>query len=260
MSYEKIDYALTNDVAFVRLNDPATLNAVDPQLGQELLDAVRRSEREARALLIGSVGRAFCSGAKLSEGTFDLDDPLRDAGAELDGIFNPVLYHIRNSEIPVVSAIRGAAAGVGCGIALSADIIVAGEGAFFFQAFRHVGLVPDGGSTYLLSRAIGRVRAMEMMMLGAKLPAAKALDWGLVTRVVADDDVDTVGRQIAGELARGPKSLSMIRKMAWAALDDHFETTLSNERIGQRAAGRTDDFKEGVTSFQEKRPAQFKGR
>lgn len=260
MSYEKIDYAMENDVAFVRLNDPATLNAVDAQLGQELLDALRRSEREARALLIGSVGRAFCSGAKLSGDEFGLDDPHRDAGGTLDGIFNPVLYHIRNSQIPVVSAIRGAAAGVGCGIALSADIIVAGEGAFFFQAFRHVGLVPDGGSTYLLSRAIGRVRAMEMMLLGNKLPAAQALDWGLVTRVVPDEDVDKAGLEIAGELARGPKSLSMIRRMAWAALDDHFETTLSNERVGQREAGRTEDFLEGVASFQERRAPHFKGR
>jgi 2-(1,2-epoxy-1,2-dihydrophenyl)acetyl-CoA isomerase len=129
----------------------------------------------------------------------------------------------------------------------------------FLQAFRNIGLAPDGGSSYLLTRAIGRPRAMEMMLLGEKLRAATALEWGLINRVVADDDVDTAGLALAKQLATGPKSLGIIKRVAWAALDASFETALSNERVGQREAGRTEDFIEGVAAFRGKRPAQFKG-
>jgi len=251
---------LSDGVAFVRLNQPETLNAMSAQMAEELLDAARRAENEARALLIGSVGRGFSSGANLAEGGIDLTDPQRDMGAKLDGLFNPIIYQMRRMEIPVVTAVRGPAAGVGCGIALAADLIVAGESALFIQAFRHVGLAPDGGSSYLLTKAIGRVRAMEMMLLGPKLPAAKALDWGLINRVVPDAEVDDAALALARELAAGPRSLGIIKRVAWAALDATLETALSNERQAQREAGRTDDFIEGVAAFREKRKAQFKGR
>ena len=260
MAYSKVEYELVCDVAFVRLNDPATLNAMSATLGDELLDAMRRGQREGRAILLGSVGRAFCSGANLGDGGFDLDDPERDAGARLETVFNPLVLGMRASQVPIVTAIRGAAAGVGCGIACAGDLVVAGEGAYFYQAFRHVGLTPDGGSTYLLAKAIGRVRAMEMMLLGTKLKAAQALDWGLVNRVVPDEQVDEEGLKIAAELARGPRSLGFIRASAWAALETPLEQQLANERGYQRDAGRTEDFVEGVNSFREKRPARFTGR
>src|SRR5579859_7242314 len=174
MAYSMVDYELVGDVAFVRLNDPATLNALSATMGEELCEALRRGQREARAILIGGVGRAFCSGANLGEGGFRLDDPDRDAGARLETLFNPLILEMRASTVPIVTAIRGAAAGIGCAIACAGDLIVAGEGAYFYQAFRHIGLVPDGGSTYLLAKAIGRVRAMEMMLLGTKLMAPRA--------------------------------------------------------------------------------------
>jgi len=259
MTYEKILYEIVDDVAFIRMNDPATLNAMSNQMGEEVLDALWRGEKEARAILLGSVGRGFCSGANLAEGGIDLSDPHRDMGGRLDGVFNPIIYQMRAAEIPVITAVRGPAAGVGCGIALAGDLIVAGEGAVFLQAFRNIGLAPDGGSSYLLTRAIGRPRAMEMMLLGEKLRAATALEWGLINRVVADDDVDTAGLALAKQLATGPKSLGIIKRVAWAALDASFETALSNERVGQREAGRTKDFIEGVAAFRGKRPAQFKG-
>lgn len=257
--YDQVQYEVTDDVAIVRLNDPATLNAITARLGGELLHALRRGEEEGRAVLLGGVGRGFCSGANLAGGDFDMDDPRRDAGAILDALLNPVIAQIRNCAVPVVTAVRGPAAGIGCGIALAGDMIVASETAQFIQSFRHVGLVPDGGSSYLLSRAIGRVRAMEMMLLGEKLPAAKALEWGLINRVVADDALDEAALALARALAQGPRALGMTKRVAWAALDASFETALSAERVAQREAGRTADFAEGIASFREKRPPSFTG-
>lgn len=260
MSYEKLTYEMTDGVAVIRLNDPATLNAMSQQMGEELLHALKEGEREGRALLLTGEGRAFCSGANLSASGFDLSDPHRDVGGRLDALFNPVIIQIRNCPKPVVTAVRGAAAGVGCGIALAGDLIMAGESGYFLQAFRHVGLGPDGGSSYLISRAAGRVRAMEMMLLGERIPAAKALEWGLINRVVPDDDLEKAALSLAGELARGPFSLGNIKKVAWAAVDASLEAALSLERLSQRENGRSDDFVEGVTAFREKRKPEFKGR
>jgi 2-(1,2-epoxy-1,2-dihydrophenyl)acetyl-CoA isomerase len=167
---------------------------------------------------------------------------------------------MKEIEQPVVTAVRGAAAGVGCGLAMAGDLIVCGEGGFFLQAFRHVGLVPDGGSTWLLARAVGRVRAMEMMLLGDRVYGKQALEWGLVNRCVPDDEVESAAMDLAQNLARGPRSLGIIKRIAWAATDCSLETALSNERMGQREACRTEDFVEGVTAFAAKRAPEFKGR
>jgi 2-(1,2-epoxy-1,2-dihydrophenyl)acetyl-CoA isomerase len=145
-------------------------------------------------------------------------------------------------------------------MALMGDIIVAGESAYFLQAFRRIGLVPDGGSTYLLPRMIGRARAMEMTLLGDRVPAAKALEWGLINRVVPDADLLAEAGKIALELAHGPKSLSLIRKLMWESLDAEFAAQLATEAATQNLAGRTADFVEGVQAFLQKRPAQFTGR
>jgi 2-(1,2-epoxy-1,2-dihydrophenyl)acetyl-CoA isomerase len=260
MAYEQILYEIIDDVAVIKFNDPATLNAVTSQMGEELLDALCRGEREARAIMLGSVGRGFCSGANLAQGIIDLNDPGRDMGGRLDGIFNPIVYQMRVSTAPVVTAVRGPAAGVGCGIALAGDMIVAGTSGAFIMAFRNVGLASDGGASYFLTRAIGRVRTMEMMLLGKKLPAATALEWGLINRVVPDEDVDATALALAKQLAQGPRSLSIIKRVAWSVLDASFETSLSNERVAQREAGRTDDFNEGVAAFRDKRAAVFKGK
>jgi 2-(1,2-epoxy-1,2-dihydrophenyl)acetyl-CoA isomerase len=259
VGYSKVLYEKVGDVAFIRLNDPDVLNATSVTLGEELREALKQAQGEARAILLGAVGRAFCAGGNLAQG-FDLTDPDRDAGIRVETIFNPLILEMRACELPIVTAVRGAAAGVGCGIACAGDIIVAGEGAFFYQAFCKVGLSPDGGSSYLLSKAIGRARAMEMMLLGAKLPAAKALDWGLVNRLVPDDQVDEEGLKLAAELAQGPRSLAFIKAAAWAGLESSLADQLDRERDFQRRAGRTEDFVEGVSSFKERRKPTFHGR
>lgn len=260
MTYERILYSSDGKVARISLNDPATRNAGSAQMGEELLDALNRAAAESRAVLLTGEGNAFCSGANLADAVAVLDDPLRDVGQLLDRYYNPAIAAMKAMEQPVVTAVRGAAAGVGCGLAMAGDIIICGEGGFFLQAFRHVGLVPDGGSSWLLTRAVGRVRAMEMMLLGERLYGPQALEWGLVTRVVADDEVERAGMAMAQELAAGPASLGIIKRNAWAAADTSLETALMTERLGQKAASRTADFIEGVTAFGAKRKPDFKGQ
>lgn len=260
MAYEKILYSLEGDVAHLSLNDPGTRNAVSRTLGDELIDALRRASVEARAVLLTGEGKGFCSGANLAETPLDPNDPARDPGVSLDAYMHPMVMALRMLEMPVVTAVQGAAAGIGASLALAGDVILCGEGAYFVQAFRQVGLVGDGGATWLLSRAVGRVRAMELLLLGEPLPAVQAHDWGLVTRVVPDEELKDAAMAMARELAAGPRSLGLIKRTAWAAVDSSLETAMAAERAAQRQASRTDDFIEGVTAFREKRPPAFKGQ
>lgn len=258
-AYTTVEYTLENGVANVRLNQPDSLNAMTSTMGNELLAAIQRAAEEARALIIGANGRAFSSGANLNNLGFSLDDPERDIGIGLESIFNPMMEALRGYPIPVITAVKGAAAGMGCSIALMGDLIIAGKSAYFLQAFRHVGLVPDGGSAHILTHSIGRVRAMEMMLLGQKYSALKAYETGLITRLVEDDEVDATAASLATELAAGPKfSLAGIRRASWAALETPFSVQLNQERAMQRLATRTEDFVEGVKAFRERRKPIFK--
>ena len=260
MTYEKVLYSLQDGVARISMNDPATRNAGSAQMGEELFDAFNRAAFEARAVLLTGEGKAFNSGANLADAEGIIDDPMRDVGGLLDRYYNPVIIAMKDMEQPVVTAIRGAAAGVGCGLAMAGDLVVCGEDGFFLQAFCHVGLVPDGGSSWLLAKAVGRVRAMELMLLGERLYGPKALEWGLVNYVVPDDQVEDTAMTLAKRLAKGPRSLGLIKRNAWAATDSSLETALINERLGQRDACRSEDFIEGVTAFKAKRQPEFKGR
>jgi 2-(1,2-epoxy-1,2-dihydrophenyl)acetyl-CoA isomerase len=175
--------------------------------------------------------------------------------------FSPIMLAIKNLPVPIVTAVNGAAAGIGCAIALAGDMIVASDRAYFLQAFRRIALVPDGGSAFLLTRGAGRARTMEMMLMGEKLPAQKALEWGLVNRVVPHEELQSSALALAAELAAGPSSvLRMIRKMCWDSLDSSFDDQIAAERDLQRIAGRTADHREGITAFLEKRPAAFVGK
>jgi 2-(1,2-epoxy-1,2-dihydrophenyl)acetyl-CoA isomerase len=164
----------------------------------------------------------------------------------------------RNLSIPFVTAVHGAAAGVGCSIALIGDLIVADSTAYFLQAFRNIGLVPDGGSTYLLAASAGRARAMEAMLLGERIPAETALSWGLINRLAPEGKDLEVALELAEKLAKGPKAaLGLIRKIAWDALEKSFADQLAVERHTQKEAGRGAEFREGVSAFLEKRKANF---
>jgi len=256
-----VNYALEGGVATVTLSDPATLNAIDMDLIIGLGEAFARAEREARAIVVTGEGRGFCSGAKLGGGPPPLDaDGQLDAGLPLETHYNPLLLRIRDLPIPFVTAVNGIAAGAGASLALMGDMIIAGESAYFLQAFRRIGLVPDAGATYVLPRMVGRARAMELMLMGKKLPAPIALEWGMINRVVADTEVLSTAKALALDLANGPtRTLGLIRKLAWDSLGNDFAAQLDAERKAQRIAGRTSDFTEGVSAFLQKRPAKFIG-
>lgn len=261
MACKTIELERDGDVAIIRLNDPATLNAVTLATIEEIGSALDEITGSARAMILTGAGRAFCSGANLAGGMgVGQSEGPPDAGRSLETHINPLMLRLRDLPIPWVSAVKGSAAGVGCSFALAADLVVAGESAFFLQAFARIGLVPDGGSSWLLAKSVGRARAMEMMLLGERIPAAKAMEWGMINRLVPDEQVMPMAVTLAKALAAGPtKSLAMIRRMAWSAADVSFEDALTTERNNQRDAGRTADHREGVVAFLSKRPANFTG-
>lgn len=259
MRYAKILYSLKDDVAHISLNDPGTRNAISEEMGGEIIDALQRAGGEARAVLLTGEGKGFSSGANLADARGVLDDPQRDVGLPVETYLNPMILAVRSLQQPVVTAVQGAAAGVGASLALAGDMIVCGQSAYFLQAFRNIGLVCDGGASWLLTRAVGRVRAMEMLLLGERVSASKALEWGLVNRVVEDDALLPAALDLARKLASGPRSLGMTKQIAWNANEMSLEQAMSLEREAQRDAGRTDDFGEGLTAFLEKRSPQFKG-
>lgn len=261
MTYQTITVARQGDVAIICLNDPKTLNALTIQMIDELRDALVETRGWARAMLLAGTGRAFCSGANLSSGMGLSADATTDAGLVLETHINPLLLELRDLPCPWISAVSGSAAGVGCSLALSADMIIAGESAFFLQAFAKIGLVPDGGSTWLLTRALGRARAMQMMLLAERIPAAKALEWGLINAVVRDDFILPAALELAATIAAGPTvSMSLMRSMAWAASDRAYEECIVMERANQRIAGESADFREGVSAFLAKRAPHFTGK
>lgn len=260
-AYRTIVAQRIGDVGLLTLADPQTLNAASLPMVEELLDALERCVADgARALMITGAGRGFCSGANLTS-AMDPDSEGYDAGRVLDTHFQPLIRMLRDMPIPVVTAVNGAAAGIGCSIALAGDIIIAGQGAYFLQAFRRIGLVPDGGSAFLLARSIGRVRAMEMMLMGEKIAAAVALEWGLITRMVPDARLADEALRIAADLAAGPtQALFETRRQCWRATEGSLDDALALERGQQRDVGRTLDHREGIAAFRDKRPPQFVGR
>jgi 2-(1,2-epoxy-1,2-dihydrophenyl)acetyl-CoA isomerase len=259
MEYEQIRVELTPaSVGAVTLNRPDTLNALTSQMLDELRDAVTRLPDEgARCLLITGEGRGFSSGADLASG----GGLPEDAGLALERHFNPLMEAIAAAPVPVVAAVNGPAAGAGASLALMADIVIAGASAYFLQAFVNIGLVPDAGATWLLPRLVGRARAMEMMMLGERIPAAKAAEWGLIAGVVEDEFLAEESMLLATNLARGPtRALGLIRSLARNSEQLGLTDALAAERIAQREAGQTEDFKAAVFAFLQKRQPRFEGK
>jgi len=260
MQFERARVEVDGTIAVLSLNHPEVLNALSPELlagVSDALDWIAKPERSIRCLVLTGSGRAFSAGANLQ----GRDGPLpRGAGHALETQHHPVLRRLRDVPFPFITAVNGPAAGAGMSIALMGDLILCARSAYFLQAFRRIGLVPDCGATWLLPRLIGRARAMELSLLGERLPAETALTWGLVNRVYDDEALMPEARRLAHELAAGPTiALGLIRRLYWESPDNTYEQQLDLECRMQRVAGASADFKEGVKAFLEKRPAKFAG-
>jgi len=264
LQHVALDFA--GAVATVTLDHQEVMNALSPEMLKSLAEAfdiIAERRSEVRCVMLTGAGRAFCTGANLQgRGAKSADEhPLRGAGAALETAFHPFLRRMRDLHCPLVTAINGPAAGAGMSVALMGDMVLMARSAYFLQAFRRIGLVPDCGSTWLLPRLIGRARALELSLMGEKLPAETALAWGLVSRVIDDAAIMSEARKLAEDLAGGPtQALGLIRRLYWESPENSYEEQLDRERQFQQQAGATDDFREGVTAFLEKRPAKFTGR
>lgn len=259
--YATLDF--DGPVAILKLDHQEVMNAVSvDMLGGlgEALDAINDKKDEVRCIVVTGAGRAFCTGANL-QGRSSQGPGKANAGTALETAFHPILRRLRKLHCPIITAVNGPAAGAGMSFALMGDIILCARSSYFLQAFRRIGLVPDCGSTWLLPRLIGKARSVELSLLGERLPAEKALEWGLVNRVYDDGVLMEEAMKLAHELATGPTvSLSLIRKLYWDSTENSFEEQLNLECESQRIAGATEDFKEGVAAFLQKRPAKFIGK
>jgi 2-(1,2-epoxy-1,2-dihydrophenyl)acetyl-CoA isomerase len=260
-SHETVDLTTDGSAARILLNRPEALNAWNEQFGRDLLDAVTTVAEAAgvRALLITGAGRGFSSGADLKEQRAGADG-VPDLSSRLKEVYHPIITGLREMPKPVVAAVNGPAVGIGCSLALAADLIVAAESAYFLLAFVNIGLVPDGGSTAFLPARVGYARAAEMAMLGERVPAEQALDWGLINRVVPDADLEGAADALLELLAQGPTtsyagSKRLLNRRMYGGLAEQLQA----EADAQREQGKTQDFIEGVLAFAEKRPPKFTG-
>jgi 2-(1,2-epoxy-1,2-dihydrophenyl)acetyl-CoA isomerase len=263
MSYETVIWEQDGGVGRLTLNRPDSLNAWTAQFGQDLKSVIEgeAADESVRAVLITGAGRGFSSGADLKAG-FDPhpDDGKPDVRKELHEIYHPVIAGIRRIEKPVVAAVNGPAVGIGCSLALACDLILAAESAFFGLAFVNIGLMPDGGSTLFVPAAVGKARAFQMALLGERVSAEQARDWGLVNYVHPDDRLMDEAEALVRNLAKGPtrsyaSSKQALNRMLYPDLDGQLDL----EAELQHALARTDDFIEGVMAFTQKREAAFQG-
>ncbi len=258
MTYQTILFVLVGGVAKITLNRPERLNAFTPEMHGEVKDALGRAARNARAVLLTGAGRGFCAGQDLSQRK---GDDIPDLGETIHNLYNPLIRAMRALEMPIVAAVNGVAAGAGMSLALASDIALAARSATFLQAFVKIGLVPDSGSTYFLPRLAGVARARALAMLGEKITAEQAASWGMIWKVVDDDKLLAEAEGLARHLAAQPtRALALIKRAFNEALTNDLDRQLDLERDLQRAAGKTEDYREGVAAFFEKRAPRFVGR
>lgn len=263
MEFQHILVAPRGGVLIVTLNRPEVLNSFNLRMAEELLAGLRHAaaEPEVRAVLLSATGRAFCAGQDLAEVLPAPDRPKPDLGDVVRRQYNPIVRAIRTLEKPVVCAVHGVAAGAGANIAFACDLVLASEDATFVQSFSKIGLIPDSGGTFILPRIVGLQRAAALTMLGEKLTAERAKDWGLVYDVVPNAVLYDAAAELAHRLASMPtRGLGLAKRGFNAAFANDLETQLELEEALQREAGQTADYEEGVRAFMEKRKPSFQGR
>ncbi len=262
MGYETVIWEQEGAVGRITLNRPQTLNAWTAQFGSELKQVVEgeASQDSVRAILVTGAGRAFSSGADLKAGFDPAEDGMPDIRRELHDVYHPAIAGLKRLPKPVVAAVNGPAVGIGCSLALACDLVLAAESAFFGLAFVNIGLMPDGGSTAFVPPAVGKARAFQMALLGERVDANQAREWGLVNWVYPDDRLMDEAEALVRKLATGPtrsyaSSKQALNRWIYGDLDGQLE--LEGEL--QHALGRTKDFMEGVAAFVEKREPEFRG-
>jgi 2-(1,2-epoxy-1,2-dihydrophenyl)acetyl-CoA isomerase len=262
LPYETVIWEQSDAVGRLTLNRPDSLNAWTPEFGHELRQVLEddAASDSVRAVLITGAGRGFSSGADLKSGFEPADDGLPNLRKELNEIYHPVITAVRRIEKPVIAAVNGPAVGIGCSLALACDLSMAAESAFFGLAFVNIGLMPDGGSTAFVPPAIGRARAFQMALLGERIPAPQALEWGLVNWVYPDGQLMNEANALVERMAAGPtRSYASSKRALNQFIYGDLDVQLGLEAELQHALGRTKDFIEGTAAFVEKRAPAFTG-
>lgn len=263
MAYETIEFEMTDGVAVLTLNRPDRMNSFNTLMHGEVRAALKQVRKDAsvRCLLITGNGRGFCAGQDLSDRNVDPNAEMPNLGESIEKNYNPLIRTLQGLEMPVICAVNGVAAGAGANIAFACDIVLAARSASFIQAFCKIGLVPDSGGTWTLPRLVGHARAMALSMLGDKISAEQAQSWGMIWQVVDDEQLKDEALALAKRLATQPtKGLALIKRAIQASWNNSFDEQLDLERDLQTLAGRTEDYREGVKAFMEKRQPEFKGK
>lgn len=263
MSYKTILFDTADGIARLTLNRPERLNSFNTDMHAEVRAALAALQRDtsARVLVITGAGRGFCAGQDLSDRVVAPGGAPPDLGASIEHGYKPLILTLRRLPLPVIAAVNGVAAGAGANIALACDLVLAARSATFIQAFAKIGLVPDSGGTWILPRLVGQARALGLALLGDKLPAEQAAQWGLIWRCVDDGqlgtEVDTLARQLAAAPTRGLARTKQAMLEGWGRT---LEQQLDVERDYQQELGHSADYAEGVAAFMEKRVPRFTGR
>jgi 2-(1,2-epoxy-1,2-dihydrophenyl)acetyl-CoA isomerase len=263
MTYQTILFEVSGGVARLTLNRPDRLNSFNVQMHGEVRDALSKlvNNSEARVLVFTGAGRGFCAGQDLGDRAVAPGGQGVDLGDSIENYYKPLVLALRNLPMPVIGAVNGVAAGAGANIALACDLVIATKSASFVQAFSKLGLVPDSGGTWLLPRLLGNARAMGLALLGDKLPAEQAAQWGLIWRCVEDAEFKGAVDQLATQLASAPtRGLARTKQAIYESWSHSLEQQLDQERDFQRELGRSQDYAEGVAAFTEKRLPKFNGR
>jgi len=260
MAYETIDFKADGPIARITLNRPDRLNSFTAHMHDELRDALTHVG-EARVIILTGAGRGFCAGQDLADRAVGASDHPVDLGVTVEACWNPLIRTLTSLPQPVIARVNGVAAGAGANIALACDIVVAAKSAKFIQSFSAIGLIPDSGGTWILPRLAGQARALGLALTGDPLPAETAADWGLIWKAVEDDALDAEVNAIANKLASlPPLGLAEIKKMIRASWAHTLDQELMHQRNAMRHLGYTEDYREGVAAFLEKREPKFTGR
>ena len=262
MNFENIEFEIKQGYALLRLNRPETLNSFTRAMHEEVKQAMAQAAEDAsiRCLLITGAGRGFCAGQDLNDRAVKASDEAPDLGESVENYYNPLIRSISTMEKPVICAVNGVAAGAGASIALACDIVLAARSASFVQAFCKIGLVPDSGGTWNLPRALGLPRAKGLALLGDKLPAEQAETWGMIWRCVDNEELMPEALKMAEHFATQPtRGLAAIKKLINQSFESSLNEELEQEKEMMRELGRSNDYKEGVAAFIEKRQPDFSG-